>query len=168
MAQSPVLAFDTHAAVVELVEAGMPERQAELVVRLQGTLIEQHFATKADIATVNAAIESLGHTTTSKQDALRQEFTSKQEALRQEFTLKLDALRQDFTSKLDALRQDFSSKQEAFRQEFASKQELTSKLDALRQEFKADIASLKAELIKWMIGTNLAFATLVIAAVKVL
>jgi hypothetical protein len=58
MEQQPVLAFDTHAAVVELVGSGMPERQAETVVRLQVSLIEQHFATRADIGTVNAAIES--------------------------------------------------------------------------------------------------------------
>ena len=107
MAQSPVLAFDTHAAVVDLMKAGMPERQAESVVRLQATLIERHLATKSDVATVNSAIESV-------------------------------------------------------------RQEFDDKLEALRQEFKADIASLKAELIKGMIGTNLAFATLVIAAVKVL
>ena len=129
MAQRPVLAFDTHAAVVDLMKAGMPERQAESVVRLQATLIERHLATKSDVATVNSAIESG----------------------RQEFNDKLEALRQEFNDRLEALRREFNDR-----------------LEALRHEVKADIASLKAELIKWMIGTNLAFATLVIAAVKVL
>ena len=119
MEQQPVLAFDTHAAVVELVGSGMPERQAETVVRLQVSLIEQHFATRADIGTVNAAIES-SRASTEAQFASRRRET------------------------------------EEFR------------FESLRQEFKADIASLKSELIKWMIGTNLAFATLVIAAIKVL
>ena len=43
------LILDTHAAVNELVSAGMPERQAETVVRQQARLLEQNLATKADI-----------------------------------------------------------------------------------------------------------------------
>ena len=43
------LILDTHAAVHELVNAGMPERQAETVVRQQARLLEQNLATKADI-----------------------------------------------------------------------------------------------------------------------
>ena len=66
MAQHPVLSFDTHAAVVSLVDSGMPERQAETVVRLQVRLIEQHFATKADIGTVNSSVESLGQEVNGK------------------------------------------------------------------------------------------------------
>ena len=162
MAHSPVLAFDTHAAVVELMEAGMPERQAESVVRLQAKLIEHHFATKADIGTVNAAIESLGLTTTSKLESHRKEFTSKLESHRKEFTSKLESHRKEFTSELESHRQELTSKLESHRQEF------TSKLESHRQEFNADLASLKAEIIKWMIGTNLAFAMLVIAAIKIL
>ena len=42
------LILDTHAAVNELVSAGMPERQAETVVRQQARLLEQNLATKAD------------------------------------------------------------------------------------------------------------------------
>ena len=36
------LILDTHAAVHELVSAGMPERQAETVVRQQARLLEQN------------------------------------------------------------------------------------------------------------------------------
>ena len=43
------LILDTHAAINELVSAGMPERQAETVVRQQAKLLEQNLATKADI-----------------------------------------------------------------------------------------------------------------------
>ena len=85
MAQSPVLAFDTHAAVVDLVESGMPERQAESVVRLQVNLVEQHFATRADIGTVNSAIESSRSATESRLESLRQDFESILESLRRKF-----------------------------------------------------------------------------------
>ena len=50
------------------------------------------------------------------------------------------------------------------------RQEVNGKLESLRQEVNGKLesfASLKSELVKWMIGTNLAFATLLIAAIKV-
>ena len=53
------LILDTHAAVNELVSAGMPERQAETVVRQQARLLEQNLATKADIEATKADIEAL-------------------------------------------------------------------------------------------------------------
>ncbi len=56
------LILDTHAAVHELVSAGMPERQAETVVRQQARLLEQNLATKADLEALRqetkAAIEA--------------------------------------------------------------------------------------------------------------
>ena len=53
------LILDTHAAVHELVSAGMPERQAETVVRQQARLLEQNLATKADIPTTKIDIDAL-------------------------------------------------------------------------------------------------------------
>ena len=71
------LILDTHAAVHELVSAGMPERQAETVVRQQARLLEQNLATKT--ATIKADIEALRQgtktdipTTKIDIDALRQ------------------------------------------------------------------------------------------------
>ena len=56
------LILDTHEAIHELVSAGMPERQAETVVRQQARLLEQNLATKADIEALRqetkAAIEA--------------------------------------------------------------------------------------------------------------
>ena len=140
MAQHPVLSFDTHAAVVSLVDSGMPERQAETVVRLQVRLIEQHFATRADVDTVNSTVESV-----------QQEVTDKIESVRQELTGKIESVRRELTDKIESVRKEFDGK-----------------LESVRQELKADLTSLKSELIKWMIGTNLAFATVLIAAIKVL
>ena len=88
MAHLPTLILDTHAAVHELVNAGMPERQAETVVRQQARLLEQNLATKrpqpsrlkalrqetkTDIATIKADIETLRQETKADIEALRQE-----------------------------------------------------------------------------------------------
>ena len=84
MAHSPTLILDTHAAVHELVSAGMPERQAETVVRQQARLLEQNLATKTDLATIKADIETLRQETKAGIEALRQETKAGIEALRQE------------------------------------------------------------------------------------
>ena len=43
------LVFDTHAFVKELTDAGMPEAQAEVLVRRQARLIDEQLATKRDL-----------------------------------------------------------------------------------------------------------------------
>ena len=147
MARNPVLAFDTHAAVVELTEAGMPERQAESVVRLQARLIEQHFATKADIAAVNSNIEASRLATESEFEKVHSTIESHRQAT-------------------DA---QFESHRQATDAQFESHRRATdAQFESHRQEFKADLASQKADLVRWMIATNLAFASLIIAAVKLL
>ena len=46
------LILDTHANIQELVASGMPEPQAETVVRQHVRLLERNIATKADIETL--------------------------------------------------------------------------------------------------------------------
>ena len=58
MADSALI-FDTHEDIQELVSSGMPEAQAETVVRQRVRLLERNLATKADIAATNANIETL-------------------------------------------------------------------------------------------------------------
>lgn len=43
------IVFDTHAFVKELIQAGMPEAQAEVLARSQATLIDEKLATKQDL-----------------------------------------------------------------------------------------------------------------------
>ena len=43
------IAFDTHAFVKELTEAGMPEAQAEVLANSQAKLIDEKLATKQDL-----------------------------------------------------------------------------------------------------------------------
>lgn len=52
------IVFDTHEAVHQLTAAGVPERQAEAHVRLQAQLIEQNFATTADIEALKRDMEA--------------------------------------------------------------------------------------------------------------
>ena len=47
--------FDTHAFVKELIEAGMPERQAEVLARSQAVLIDEKLATKEDLKKLELA-----------------------------------------------------------------------------------------------------------------
>ena len=53
------LAFDTHKYVKRLTDAGMPEKQAEVIAYEQRSLIEDQLATKQDIAEVKRDIEEL-------------------------------------------------------------------------------------------------------------
>lgn len=67
------LILDTHEAIHELVSAGMPERQAETVVRQQARLLEQNLATKADIEALQQATKADIETTKADLEKLRQE-----------------------------------------------------------------------------------------------
>ena len=58
MPQSPGLILDTHADIQELVEAGMPQAQAETVVRQHARLLELNLATKTDIAELRAELKT--------------------------------------------------------------------------------------------------------------
>ena len=72
MAESAFI-FDTHEDIQELVKSGMPEPQAETVVRQRVRLLERNLATKADIAATNANIETLRLETKADIETLRQE-----------------------------------------------------------------------------------------------
>ena len=108
MADSALI-FDTHEDIQELVNSGMPEAQAETVVRQRVRLLERNLATKADIAATNANIETLRQETKADIEALRQETKADIEALRQETksgiaatNANIETLRQE-TEKLIAL-----------------------------------------------------------------
>ena len=51
------IVFDTHAFVKELAEAGMPEKQAEVLARSQATLIDEKLATKQDLKELEARLK---------------------------------------------------------------------------------------------------------------
>ena len=88
------LILDTHAAVNELVSAGMPERQAETVVRQQVRLLEHNLATRADIEAAKASIE----TTQASIEVLRQETKADIEATK----ASIEVLRQETKADIEA------------------------------------------------------------------
>ena len=96
--EESALIFDTHEDIRELVEAGMPEPQAETVVRQRVRLLERNLATKADIAETNASIETLRQETKADIAATNANI----ETLRQETRADIETLRQE-TEKLIAL-----------------------------------------------------------------
>ena len=108
MAESAFI-FDTHEDIQELVKSGMPETQAETVVRQRVRLLERNLATKADIAATNANIETLRQETKADIETLRQETkadiaatNANIEKLRLETKADIETLRQE-TEKLIAL-----------------------------------------------------------------
>ncbi len=54
--EEAALILDTHADIQELVKSGMPEPQAETVVRQRVRLLERNLASKADIAATKAEL----------------------------------------------------------------------------------------------------------------
>jgi len=51
--------YDTHAAVRQLTESGLSERQAEAVVRQQVELLKHNLATKDQVAKLQAEVEKV-------------------------------------------------------------------------------------------------------------
>ena len=142
MADSALI-FDTHEDIQELVNSGMPEPQAETVVRQRVRLLERNLATKADIAATNASIETL-----------RQETKANIEALRQETKADIAAT----NANIETLRQETKADIAA----------TNANIETLRQENEKLIALGKNDIIKWVVGANLGIAAMIVAAFKLL
>ena len=146
MADSALI-FDTHEDIQELVNSGMPEPQAETVVRQRVRLLERNLATKADIAAINASIETLRQETKADIAAINASI----ETLRQETKASIETLRQETKASIEALRQ-----------------ETKTSIETLRQETEKLIALGKNDIIKWVVGANLGIAAMIVAAIKLL
>ena len=153
MADSALI-FDTHEDIQELVNSGMPEPQAETVVRQRVRLLERNLATKADIAAINFSIETL-----------RQETKADIETLRQETKADIAAT----NANIETLRQETKAGIETLRQETKADIAATNaSIETLRQETEKLIALGKNDIIKWVVGANLGIAAMIVAAIKLL
>ncbi len=141
--EESALIFDTHEDIRELVEAGMPEPQAETVVRQRVRLLERNLATKADIAETNASIETLRQETKADIAATNASI----ETLRQETKADIAAT----NANIETLRQ-----------------ETRANIETLRQETEKLIALGKNDIVKWVVGANLGVAAMIVAAIKLL
>ena len=157
MAESAFI-FDTHEDIQELVKSGMPEPQAETVVRQRVRLLERNLATKADIAATNANIETLRLETNANIETLRQETKANIETLRQETNANNVTLRQETKADIEKLRLETKADIAA----------TNANIETLRQETEKLIALGKNDIIKWVVGANLGVAALIVAAIKLL
>ena len=181
------LIFDTHEDIQELVNSGMPEPQAETVVRQRVRLLERNLATKADIAAINFSIETLRQETKADIETLRQETkaaiaatNASIETLRQETNASIETLRQETKAGIETLRQETKAGIETLRQETKGaiaatnasietlRQETKAGIETLRQETEKLIALGKNDIIKWVVGANLGIAAMIVAAIKLL
>ena len=133
------IAFDTHRFVKRLTESGFTERQAETLAEEHVALLNANLATRTDIARIEAGI-----------DVLRQE--TRADIARVEAGI--DVLRQE--TRADIAR-------------------VEAGIDVLRQETRADIArveakieSVKADLLKWLLGALIAQTGLIVTLIKLL
>jgi len=82
------IVYDTHAAIQRLVSTGMPEKQAEGVVREQTQLLEHNLATKQDVALIQKDIASIHKDI----ETLRNETKKDLQLLSSQLTLRLGAI----------------------------------------------------------------------------
>ena len=144
MTQTTIV-FDTHEAVHQLTAAGVPERQAEAHVRLQAQLIEQNFATRADV-------ESLGRTTKADIDSFRRAMKADFEALGRTTKADIDSFR--LTTKADIEALDLSS------------QALAAELRTEMANVKTAVADKLTDHFRWLIGIQVGVAAILLAAIK--
>ena len=167
MADSALI-FDTHEDIQELVNSGMPEPQAETVVRQRVRLLERNLATKAGIAATNASIETLRQetkagiaATNASIETLRQETKADIAAT----NASIETLRQETKADIAATNASI----ETLRQETKAGIAATSaNIETLRQETEKLIALGKNDIIKWVVGANLGIAAMIVAAFKLL
>ena len=152
--EESALIFDTHEDIRELVEAGMPEPQAETVVRQRVRLLERNLATKADIAETNASIETLRQETKADIAATNANI----ETLRQETRANIETLRQETKADIAATNANIET----------LRQETRTNIETLRQETEKLIALGKNDIVKWVVGANLGVAAMIVAAIKLL
>ena len=143
---SEAIAFDTHRFVKHLTENGFTEQQAEVLADEQVHLLNANLATQADIAAIHQDTAAI------QRDIV--EVRREIEVLRQETKADIDALRQGTQANIATVRQEI----EVLRQE----------TKANLAEIRRDIAEVKADLIKWMVGALIAQGGVIVALLKLL
>lgn len=88
----PAIKFDTAAAVDQLVEAGVPQKQAAAQVRLIANTINDNFATKADIERLELKLDTRIAEVRSEVANLETRLTGKIGELETRLTDKIDKL----------------------------------------------------------------------------
>ena len=140
---SEAIAFDTHRFVKRLTENGFTEQQAEVLADEQVQLLNTNLATQADVAAIHQDI-----------DALRQETQANIATVRQE----IEVLRQETQANIATVRQEIE----------VLRQETKANIEALRLGTRADMADIKSDLLKWMVGALIAQGGVIVALLRLL
>jgi len=135
-----MLIFDTFDYAKKLQRAGLTEEQASVHVEALRTLVEHDLATKQDIANVQRDIAEL-----------RKETQQNIESLRKETQQSIECLRKETQQGIESLRK-----------------ETDVKLAELNVSLVKEIATAKAETIKWVAGMLVAQGAVVATLVKLL
>ena len=135
-----MLIFDTFDYAKKLQRAGLTEEQASVHVEALRTLVEHDLATKQDIANVQRDIAEL-----------RKETQQNIESLRKETQQSIESLRKETQQGIESLRK-----------------ETDVKLAELNVSLVKEIATAKAETIKWVAGMLVAQGVVVATLVKLL
>ena len=143
-------AFDSHAFVKELTEAGMPERQAEVLAGGQLRLIEADLATKADIELIRRDIESIRHDIKALEGATKKE---------------IELIRRDMKALETSTKADIKALEATTKKEIELIRRDMKVMDSsIRSDMKALEHRVTATILKWMFGA-LAGQTVVIIGV---
>ena len=143
--------LDIHTNVQELVTVGVPEAQAEILVRQYTRSIAMNSATKADIAVIHASLDEFRLETKAHIEKSQQEMNAHLKTLQQETKAGIETLRQETKADIAALHAD---------------------VDKVRLETRANIEKAKSDTIKWVAGSYVAavvsLAGIMLAAARLL
>ena len=146
-----MLIFDIFDYAKKLQRAGLTEEQASVHVEALRTLVEHDLATKQDIENVRRDIAELRKETQQNIEFLRKETQQSIESLRKETQQGIESLRKETQQGIESLRK-----------------ETDVKLAELNVSLVKEIATAKAETIKWVAGMLVAQGAVVATLVKLL
>ena len=152
-------AFDSHAFVKELTEAGMPERQAEVLAGGQLRLIEADLATKADIELTRRDIKALEAATKKEIELIRRDIKALEAATKKEIEL----IRRD----IESIRHDIKALEATTKKEIELIRRDMKVMDSsIRSDMKALEHRVTATILKWMFGALAGQTVLIIGVVQ--
>ncbi|MGX2971363.1 coiled-coil domain-containing protein [Helicobacter sp. T3_23-1059] len=107
-------------------------------------------------------IDEIKHEIVSK-DLLQAEFKANQAQMRQEMAEIKAELKQDIADLRAEFKQDITDLRAEFKQEIA---EVKQEVSGVKAELKHEIAEVKINIIKWVVGIQVATAGVLIAVIK--
>ena len=148
------IAFDTHRFVKRLTDAGMEERQAEVLADEQVALLNTNLATKTELGAVEARL---------------QEKIATVEANLREKIATVEANLQEKIATVEAnLQEKIATVEADLKREIATLGRDVGGVKVAVANVKVDIANVKADLLKWMVGALIAQGGVIVGLIRLL